>query len=74
MKRSKFRPIVEILSIMVLFYTNLLMGQFLRNSSAVVGKSIWAIIINIVTLQNIIIGLVGATIAYFMVEWVTQKK
>jgi hypothetical protein len=49
------------------------MGQFLRNSSGVVGKSIWAIIINIVTLQNIIIGLVGATIAYIMVEWVTQK-
>ena len=73
MKRSKFRPIVEILSIMVLFYTNLIMGQFLRNSSGVVGKSIWAIIINIVTLQNIIIGLVGATIAYIMVEWVTQK-
>jgi hypothetical protein len=73
MKRSKIRPIVEILSIMILFYTNLLMGQFLRTSSAVTGQSIWAIIINIVTLQNIVIGLVGATIAYFIVEWVTQK-
>ena len=73
MKRSKLRPIVEILSILLLLYTNLLMGQFLRTPSAVDSQSIWAIIKDIVTPQNFVIGLVGATIGFFLVESVNRK-
>ena len=58
---------------MLLFYTNLLMGQFLKTSLAVDGHSIWVGSINIITPQNIIIGLVGATLAFIMVELVNQK-
>ncbi len=73
MKRNIIRSIVEILSIMVLFYTNLLMGQFIRTSSSVDSQSILTAIINIVTPKNIIIGLIGATIGFIMVEAVNKK-
>jgi len=73
MKVRIIRPMIEILSIMILFYTNLLMGQFLKTSLAVDGHSIWAGIINIITPQNILIGLVGATLAFILVELVNQK-
>jgi hypothetical protein len=73
MKSNIIRSVVEIFSILVLFYTNLLMGQYLRTSSGVDGQSIWEKISNIVTPQNLIIGFLGATIGFIMVETVNQK-
>jgi hypothetical protein len=58
---------------MVLFYTNLLMGQYLQASSGVDGQSIWEKISNIVTPQNLIIGLLGSTMGFIMVETVNRK-
>jgi len=73
MKKSKIRPIIEILSILFLLYTNLLMGQFLRTSSTIDGQSIWITMMDIVTPQNFFIGLVGATIGFLLVESVNRK-
>jgi hypothetical protein len=58
---------------MVLFYTNLLMGQYLKSSSGVDGQYLWEKIINIVTPQNVLIGLIGAIIGFIMVESVNRK-
>jgi hypothetical protein len=73
MKKTIIRSVVEVLSIMVLFYTNLLMGQYLKSSSGVDGQYLWEKIINIVTPQNVLIGLIGAIIGFIMVESVNRK-
>jgi len=73
MKKSKIRPIIEILSILFLLYTNLLMGQFLRTSSTIDGQSSWITMMDIVTPQNFFIGLVGAAIGFLLVESVNRK-
>jgi len=73
MKNNIIRSAVEVSSIMVLFYTNLLMGQYLRTSPGVADQSLWEKMINIVTPQNVIIGLIGAMIGFFMVESVNRK-
>ena len=73
MKGSRVRSVVKILATLFLLYTNLLMGQFLRTTSAVDGLSIWAIIKSIFTPHNFVIGLVGAVIGFLLVESVNRR-
>lgn len=72
MKKTWIRPVVEVLGILILFYTNLLMGQYLRASSAAQARPFWTVLTGIVTPQNLLIGAVGATIAFSLVEWANR--
>jgi hypothetical protein len=72
MKQRWVRPLVEVLSILILFYTNLLMGQYMQSSSHV-GKSFWTIAAGVVSAQNFAIGLVGAAAAFLLVEFVNRR-
>jgi hypothetical protein len=62
-----------VLGILILFYTNLLMGQYMRTSSAAQTRPFWTVLTGIVTPQNILIGSVGAIIAFCLVEWANRK-
>jgi hypothetical protein len=73
MKKNIIRAVAEILSIMLLFYTNLLMGQYLNNSSNANDQSLLKNIINIITPQNIVIGIIGATLGFIIVELANKK-
>jgi hypothetical protein len=73
LKRSWVRPVVEVFTILLLLYTNLLMGQFVRAGTAGRAQPIWSIMTGIVTPQNLLIGLVGATVAFLLVELVNRN-
>jgi hypothetical protein len=73
MKNRFVRPVVEVLSILILLYTNLLMGQYVR-ANQVVGKSFWAVASGVVSVQNLAIGVVGAVVAFVLVEAVNRKS
>ncbi len=72
MKRRWIRPIAEVVGIMILFYTNLLMGQYMRTSSGMQSRPFWTTLAGVVTPQNLLIGLVGAIIAFSLVEWANK--
>ena len=63
-----FRALAEIAFIMLLFYTNLLMGQFTHSHYAERGPGLLPAIYDVVTPMNAVIGLVGAVIGYFVIE------
>jgi hypothetical protein len=71
-KRTWIRPVAEVVGIMILFYTNLLMGQYMRTSSATQTRPFWATLAGVATPQNLLIGLVGAIIAFSLVEWANK--
>jgi hypothetical protein len=73
LKRSWVRPVVEVFTILLLLYTNLLMGHFVRAGTAGRAQPIWSIMTGIVTPQNLLIGLVGATVAFLLVELVNRN-
>ena len=60
------RAILEVAFIMFLFYANLLMGEFDRNAGA--GKTLFAALYDVLTVQNFAIGLIAALIGYIVVE------
>jgi len=62
------RAFAEIGFIMLLFYTNLLMGQFTHSHYAERGPGLWPAIYDVVTPINALIGLVGAVIGYLVIE------
>jgi hypothetical protein len=49
------------------------MGQFVRAGTAGRAQPIWSIMTGIVTPQNLLIGLVGATVAFLLVELVNRN-
>jgi hypothetical protein len=63
-----FRASAEIAFIMLLFYTNLLMGQFTHSHYAERGPGSLPAIYDVVTPMNVLIGLVGAVSGYFVIE------
>ena len=62
------RALAEIGFIMLLFYTNLLMGQFTHSHYAERGPGLMPAIYDVITPMNLVIGLVGALIGYFVIE------
>lgn len=66
------RAVVEIGFIIFLFYSNLLMGEYIK-SGVGQGKSlVWAIL-NIFTLTNFIIALIAAFIGYVVFEFLRKQ-
>jgi hypothetical protein len=71
-KAAIWRALVEIGFIIFLFYSNLLMGEFVR-SRAGQGLTLAAAIADLMTIRIFEIGLVCALIGYVVVEYLRQK-
>ena len=67
-----WRGVIEIGSIMFLFYSNLLMGEFERSNSGH-GKSLSYALNDIFTIRNFVVGCVSALIGYLVFEYLRKK-
>ena len=65
--RKLLRAVAEIIFIIFLFYTNLLMGEFVRSRSKPNAPTLLAAAADILTPANALIGLIGAVIGYFCI-------
>jgi hypothetical protein len=66
------RAAIEILFIIFLFYSNLLMGEFIRSNS-VGGKNFWFALCDIFTMTNFAVAFASALIGYFVFEYLRKK-
>lgn len=66
-----WRAAVEVASIIFLFYSNLLMGEFVH--SAAKGKTLAFALADILTPANFAIGLGSAVIGYGVFEFLRKK-
>jgi hypothetical protein len=66
-----WRAVIEAGSIMFLFYSNLLMGEFTRSNG--VGKTLAAAVTDIFTPVNFAIGVASALIGYVVVEFLRRR-
>jgi len=64
--------LIETGSIMFLFYSNLLMGEFTGANSAH-GKTLMVALDDIFTVMNFKIGLIAALIGYLVFEFLRRK-
>ena len=65
------RAAIEISGILFLFYANLLMGEFTRNSRH--GKTLMYAVHDIFTKENFLIGVVAATVGFAVFEWFRKR-
>ena len=70
-KTSLWRALIEMTSIMFLFYSNLLMGEFTASSSH--GKTLLFALQDIFTITNFVIAVVSSMIGYLAFEYLRRK-
>jgi hypothetical protein len=66
-----WRAVIEAGSIIFLFYSNLLMGEFTRSNG--VGKTLATAVADIFTPVNFAIGVTSALIGYVVVEFLRRR-
>jgi hypothetical protein len=66
------RGVIEVGSIIFLFYSNLLMGEFTRSNIAR-GKTLGGAVADIFTLHNFAIAVISALIGYFVFEYLRRR-
>jgi len=66
-----WRALIEITSIMFLFYSNLLMGEFTASSGQ--GKSLLFALSDIFTMTNFLIAVLSSMIGYLAFEFLRRK-
>jgi hypothetical protein len=65
------RAVIEIASIVFLFYSNLLMGEFTHGNAP--GKSLGMALYDIFTVTNFAIAIVSALVGYVMFEYLRKR-
>jgi len=65
------RAAIEVAFILFLFYANLLMGEFTRSSRH--GKTLTFALHDVMTRENLVIGVVSALIGYVVFEYLRKK-
>ena len=70
MKKAFLRTVIEMGFIVFLFYSNLLMGQFTRNSPT--RSFLWDVE-NIFSVQNFVIAVVTAFIGHMIFDYLRKK-
>jgi formate-dependent nitrite reductase membrane component NrfD len=65
------RAAIEITGILFLFYANLLMGEFTGHSRN--GKTLAFALHDIFTKENLLIGVLAATVGFVVFEWFRLK-
>ena len=63
--------IIEVGFIIVLFYSNLLMGEFTRTNKR--GKTLLFAVEDIFTMENFIIAIISAFVGYLVFEHLRKK-
>lgn len=66
-----WRAVIEIASIIFLFYSNLLMGEYTASNGA--GKTLVFALQDILTGKNFLIALISALIGYLLFETLRRK-
>ena len=66
------RAAIEITGILFLFYANLLMGEFTRGAG-LLGKTLAFALCDIFTKENLLIGVVAATVGFAVFEWFRKR-
>ena len=66
-----WRAIIEVGFIIVLFYTNLLMGEFTRTNER--GKTLLFAVEDIFTIENFVIAIISALVGYVVFEYLRKK-
>ncbi len=69
--RPFWRLVVEVSSILFLFYSNLLMGEFTRMNGR--GKTLGRALHDIFTMANFSIAIISAVIGYILFEFWRRK-
>ena len=69
--KPMWRVVIEVASIIFLFYSNLLMGEFTGVNGK--GKTLVFAMRDIVTEENFVIALVSALIGYGIFEFLRRK-
>jgi hypothetical protein len=72
MKKHLGRAAIEIGFIIFLFYSNLLMGEYMRSAAGRRGNFVSALE-DILTPQNFLIAVIAAIIGYLLFEWLRTK-
>lgn len=68
-----WRAVIETGFIIFLFFSNLLMGEYTHSNNPTGGKLLGAALYDIFTIDNFIIAIVAALIAYYVVEYLRKK-
>jgi hypothetical protein len=68
-----WRAVVEISFIIFLFYSNLLMGQYVATSNPQ-NMSLWTAIKNVVTPDDFIVAVVTALIGHLVFEFLRRRS
>jgi hypothetical protein len=66
-----WRTVIEVGFIVFLYYSNLLMGEYVRSKDH--GKNLLFAICDIFTVTNFVIAIVSALIAYLIFEFLRSK-
>jgi hypothetical protein len=66
-----WRAVIEIASIVFLFYANLLMGEYTRGNGQ--GKSLASAIYDEFTITNLSIAVISGLIGYVVFEYLRKK-
>jgi uncharacterized paraquat-inducible protein A len=66
-----WRAVIEVASIVFLFYSNLLMGEFTASNGN--GKSLLTGLMDIFTVTNFLIAMISAAIGYLVFEYLRKK-
>jgi hypothetical protein len=66
-----WRAIIEVGFIIVLFYSNLLMGEFTRTNER--GKTLLFAVEDIFTMENFVIAVISAFVGYLVFEHLRKK-
>jgi hypothetical protein len=72
MRKNGWRMLIESGFIVFLFYSNLLMGEFERSGMGEKKGLIWALS-DVLTLSNLVIAVVAATIGYILIEFLRTR-
>ncbi len=72
MKKSAGRVLIEVASILFLFYSNLLMGEFERSGPGRARGLAWALR-DVMTSENFLIGALAAFAGYAVFEYLRRK-
>jgi hypothetical protein len=72
MKKNVWRAVIEVASIIFLFYSNLLMGEFERSGMGRKRGLAWAIG-DVLTVANFEIAMIAALIGYVFFEFLRKR-
>ena len=72
MKKNVWRAVIEVGFIIFLFYSNLLMGEFIQ-SGAAQGKGLWWALRNIFSATNFLIAVASGLVGYIVFEFLRNK-